>query len=376
MKNGFLSVSKIISAVLCISILMSSMVFAAENKDTTLDIQSLDYQTAVDMAIKNASSLKKIADQIDVTLDNKEDLFDGGVRPGDSTQLVVVSAQRLAYLSNIYSLDASYRISKITEDVTKIGIQAAVKNSFTTILLNQSKLDLLQKNYNLQKQLLAQANVKNQVGVMSNKDLEDLNRQTQQMAEQIKQLQMNIDNAYIALNDLIGTNPEDRYEIVNEVEYTPLEMTMSLEMYINRKLSTDQSLQMQQIGVENAEFAAKTISLGTTGSQYRTTELEATNAARDYKNAKEDKEKSIREAYIQLQQLESVRKNLQTDLEKAKSDLEKAEVNFKVGNITKFTLDQATLALESIENSFLENTLNHDLLMFTFDNTCVLGSIS
>lgn len=64
MKNGFLSVSKIISAVLCISILMSSMVFAAENKDTTLDIQSLDYQTAVDMAIKNASSLKKIADQI------------------------------------------------------------------------------------------------------------------------------------------------------------------------------------------------------------------------------------------------------------------------------------------------------------------------
>ena len=376
MKNGFLSVSKIISAVLCISILMSSMVFAAENKDTTLDIQSLDYQTAVDMAIKNASSLKKIADQIDVTLDNKEDLCDGGVRPGDSTQLVVVSAQRLAYLSNIYSLDASYRISKITEDVTKIGIQAAVKNSFTTILLNQSKLDLLQKNYNLQKQLLAQANVKNQVGVMSNKDLEDLNRQTQQMAEQIKQLQMNIDNAYIALNDLIGTNPEDRYEIINEVEYTPLEMTMSLEMYINRKLSTDQSLQMQQIGVENAEFAAKTISLGTTGSQYRTTELEATNAARDYKNAKEDKEKSIREAYIQLQQLESVRKNLQTDLEKAKSDLEKAEVNFKVGNITKLTLDQATLALESIENSFLENTLNHDLLMFTFDNTCVLGSIS
>ncbi len=376
MKNGFLSVSKIISAVLCISILMSSMVFAAENKDTTLDIQSLDYQTAVDMAIKNASSLKKIADQIDVTLDNKEDLFDGGVRPGDSTQLVVVSAQRLAYLSNIYSLDASYRISKITEDVTKIGIQAAVKNSFTTILLNQSKLDLLQKNYNLQKQLLAQANVKNQVGVMSNKDLEDLNRQTQQMAEQIKQLQMNIDNAYIALNDLIGLEAEDRYEIINEVEYTPLEMTMSLEMYINRKLSTDQSLQMQQIGVENAEFAAKTISLGTTGSQYRTTELEATNAARDYKNAKEDKEKSIREAYIQLQQLESVRKNLQTDLEKAKSDLEKAEVNFKVGNITKLTLDQATLALESIENSFLENTLNHDLLMFTFDNTCVLGSIS
>lgn len=76
MKKGFLSVSKIISTVLCVSVLMSSMVFAAEKKDTTLDIQSLDYQTAVDMAVKNDSSLKKIADQIDVTLDNKEDLFD------------------------------------------------------------------------------------------------------------------------------------------------------------------------------------------------------------------------------------------------------------------------------------------------------------
>ena len=53
MKKGFLSVSKIISTVLCVSVLMSSMVFAAEKKDTTLDIQSLDYQTAVDMAVKN-----------------------------------------------------------------------------------------------------------------------------------------------------------------------------------------------------------------------------------------------------------------------------------------------------------------------------------
>ena len=232
----------------------------------------------------------------------------------------MLSAQRLAYLSGIHSLDASYRISEITEDVTKIGIRAAVKNSFSTITLNQSKLELLKKNYDLQRQLLAQATLKNQVGMMSKKDLEDLNRQTQQMAEQIRQLQMSIDNAYIALKDLIGVAPEDRYEIINDVEYTPLEMNMSIDMYVSRKLSTDQSLQMQQIAVENAEFSAKTISLGTTGSEHRTSELEATNTARDYKNAKESKEKSIREAYIQLQQLESMRKNLETDLEKAKED--------------------------------------------------------
>lgn len=376
MKKCFLSVTKIIATVLCVSVLMGNMVFAAEKKDKTLDIKTLDYETAVDMAIKNDSSLKKIADQIDVTLQNREDMFMGDVRPGSSSQLVVLSAQRLAYLSGIHSLDASYRISEITEDVTKIGIRAAVKNSFSTITLNQSKLELLKKNYDLQRQLLAQATLKNQVGMMSKKDLEDLNRQTQQMAEQIRQLQMSIDNAYIALNDLIGVAPEDRYEIINDVEYTPLEMNMSIDMYVSRKLSTDQSLQMQQIAVENAEFSAKTISLGTTGSEHRTSELEATNTARDYKNAKESKEKSIREAYIQLQQLESMRKNLETDLEKAKSDLEKVTVNYSVGNVTEITLKQASLAVDSIENSLLENTLNHDLLMFTFDNTCVLGSAS
>lgn len=352
------------------------MWFLVQKKDKILDIKTLDYETAVDMAIKSDSSLKKIADQIDVTLKNREDMFMGDVRPGSSSQLVVLSAQRLAYLSGIHSLDASYRISEITEDVTKIGIRAAVKNSFSTITLNQSKLELLKKNYDLQRQLLAQATLKNQVGMMSKKDLQDLDRQTQQMAEQIRQLQMSIDNAYIALNDLIGVAPEDRYEIINDVEYTPLEMNMSIDMYVSRKLSTDQSLQMQQIAVENAEFSAKTISLGTTGSEHRTSELEATNTARDYKNAKESKEKSIREAYIQLQQLESMRKNLLTDLEKAKSDLEKVTVNYNVGNVTEITLKQAGLAVDSIENSLLENTLNHDLLMFTFDNTCVLGSAS
>ena len=355
---------------------MGNVVFGAEKKDKILDIKTLDYETAVDMAIKSDSSLKKIADQIDVTLKNREDMFMGDVRPGSSSQLVVLSAQRLAYLSGIHSLDASYRISEITEDVTKIGIRAAVKNSFSTITLNQSKLELLKKNYDLQRQLLAQATLKNQVGMMSKKDLQDLDRETQQMAEQIRQLQMSIDNAYIALNDLIGVAPEDRYEIINDVEYTPLEMNMSIDMYVSRKLSTDQSLQMQQIAVENAEFSAKTISLGTTGSEHRTSELEATNTARDYKNAKESKEKSIREAYIQLQQLESMRKNLLTDLEKAKSDLEKVTVNYNVGNVTEITLKQAGLAVDSIENSLLENTLNHDLLMFTFDNTCVLGSAS
>ncbi|HIT88089.1 MAG TPA: TolC family protein [Candidatus Coprocola pullicola] len=368
-------ISKIISGVLCMS-LFSTAALAAESKDKVLDIQSLDYDTAVEMAIKKDSSLKQIADQIDVTLKNRDAIFDGGVRPGDSTELVVVSAQRLAYLSSIHSLDASYRTSKIREEVTKIGIEAAVKNSFSAIELNQNKLDLLQKNYKIQKQLLAQGTLKNDVGMMSDKDLQDLSRETQQMAEQIKQLEMNIDNAYIALNNLLGLPAEDRYEIVNNVEYAPLEMNMSIDTYVSRKLSTDQSLQMQQIAVENAEFSSKTISDSSTGSEYRTAELEAANTARDYKTAKEDKEKSIREAYIQIQQLESARKNLETDLAKAKSDHEKAQVNYQVGNITQLDLEQAELALDNVENSLLENTLNHDLLLFTFDNTCVLGSVS
>ena len=368
-------ISKIISGVLCMS-LFSTAALAAESKDKVLDIQSLDYDTAVEMAIKKDSSLKQIADQIDVTLKNRDAIFDGGVRPGDSTELVVVSAQRLAYLSSIHSLDASYRTSKIREEVTKIGIEAAVKNSFSAIELNQNKLDLLQKNYKIQKQLLAQGTLKNDVGMMSDKDLQDISRETQQMAEQIKQLEMNIDNAYIALNNLLGLPAEDRYEIVNNVEYAPLEMNMSIDTYVSRKLSTDQSLQMQQIAVENAEFSSKTISDSSTGSEYRTAELEAANTARDYKTAKEGKEKSIREAYIQIQQLESARKNLETDLAKAKSDYEKAQVNYQVGNITQLALEQAELALDNVENSLLENTLNHDLLLFTFDNTCVLGSVS
>ncbi len=368
-KRGL--ISKIISVALCMS-LFSTMAFAAEEKE--LDIQSLDYETAVEMAIKNDSSLKKIADSIDVTLANRDAIFDGGVRPGSSTQLVVVSAQRLAYLSSIHSLDANYRISKINEEVTKIGIEAAVKNSFSAIELNKSKLELLQKNYAVQKQLLTQGTLKNDVGLMSDKDLEDLKRQTEQMAEQIKQLEMNIDNAYIALNDLIGLGAEDRYEIVNNVEYAPLEMNMSIDTYVSRKLSTDQSLQMQQISVENAEFSSKTVSDSSTGTEHRTAELEAANTARDYKTAKEEKEKSIREAYIQIQQMESARKNLETDLAKAESDYEKAQVNYQVGNITQLALDQAELALDNVQNSLLENTLNHDLLLFTFDNTCVLGS--
>ena len=70
-------ISKIISGVLCMS-LFSTAALAAESKDKVLDIQSLDYDTAVEMAIKKDSSLKQIADQIDVTLKNRDAIFDGG----------------------------------------------------------------------------------------------------------------------------------------------------------------------------------------------------------------------------------------------------------------------------------------------------------
>lgn len=369
MNTVWMTGKKIMAGAICCSLLTTVNVMAEEKESKTIN-----YEQAYELAIKNNSNLKSLISNMENTQENREDTFDGTVRFGTDDTFIIMDASRTMYLSAINSMDNSLKSSKLQQEITKVGVGASVKSYFAQIQGTEQNLNTAKQNFKIQRQLLIQANLKEDLGLISKNDLEEVKRQTTEMEQQIKHLELTLDNVYLALNHLLGFDAEDRYLIDNAVEFQPLNMDMSIDSYVTRSLSTDQSLKVQKLALDSAKFTMNTVVDSSTPADYREREHNYEDSERNYKDAKLAKEQSIRATYNDLKDLEVDHLNLEQKLEKAEENLATAKVNFEVGNITQVELDQAILGVESAKTELLKNTLSYDAKKYAFENTCILSN--
>ena len=74
---------------------------------------------------------------------------------------------------------------------------------------------------------------------------------------------------------------------------------------------------------------------------------------------------AIRNAYLQLQQMETQITSAQTSLTKAQADYRAAQINLRAGNVTKTAVEQAEMGVVSAQNSLNQLIYNYDMLVFT-----------
>ena len=364
------SVSKsLLASVLCIG-LFSSNVLAANTE--LKERPPLTYEKAYEMALKSNSDLDSLVAKMQNIQDNRKDMFDGTVR-GDKSQFVVMDSARLGYLNALQNYDNGMKSTRLQQEITKVGVGASVKSYFAQIQTLQKGLVLSQQSYQIQRKLLVQAQLKEKLGIISKNDLDSVKRATEKAEQDLKKMQLSLDNAYIDLNKLIGIQAEERYDIDYSVEFEPLKMNASIDMYVNGSLAKDAALEIQRLAIDSAEFSKNVISDSTTVADYRNAEYNFDNSERAYRDAKLDKEQKIRSTYNKLLELEAERLNLEKALENAKQNLTTVEVNLKVGNATEIQLEQAMLAVEAAEMDLLSNTLTHDITKYSFENTCILS---
>lgn len=374
MKSFCMVGRRALASILCIS-LLSVNAFAAD-KEEDKPLRKITYDEAVQMVLDNNTSLTDLAEKIEYIQDNKDYItqdMGGGNMPDYEGSQTVVESTRLANLSRINSYDVGIESAKLSKELTEIGAGATVKQYFRTIQINEINLETLEESLAIQRQLLSQGRTKQNLGLMSDKDFEQLQRDTKDMEQNLKMLELKIENDYLQLNDLLGLQPEERYLIDNPIEYAPLKMTTTLDTHVSRQMSMDQGLKMQELAVKDAKFTMNVFSVSSEPSDYRTNEYNYENAERTYKEARRQKELDIRAAYTNIQQLEETRATLVSALDKAKATYETAKVNYEVGNITKLALDQAALAISAAETDLRENELNHDMLLYTFSHSSLLG---
>ena len=383
MKRSIKNFRAILSCVL-VSALMTANVFAGEKVESTENIENdngvrvITYEEAIELATKENSSLKQISDTLDYINDTKSLMFAGSNYPmlPDDGSNYLVTAARFQQLSAVNSLNTQQKNLRLTQELTDLSIEAGVKGEMTTISVLEQNYELAKESLELAKEQLSQTSTMYRLGMVSWNDYEKAMKEVANQEQQIKQLEMSMEQEYNSFAKLLGIDENEEFKIEYNVEYEPVEKITDMDAFVNTKIKTDLALQMEKQNVDSASFGLNLFIDTGNGTDYDKQKLDVKTAERNYADSVKAKENSIKNAYIGLQNTESERKVLENKLAQAKADYETAKVNYQVGNITKLQLDSAELAITQAEIALEQNTLTHDVNKFMLDNTCLLSGAS
>lgn len=374
--------------------LCSTQVFAAEalsaeqqgvqvapvvekTEEEVAPLPTLTYEEALAKAKKHSPDLRDIQDTADFLQETKEDLWDSGYFniPTYDYQKWVNDGW-WAVTSAAFQTDLGMQQNSIGRKLTELALEVTVKSYFTTILSDLDNLELVQTNANMQKKLYQQGQTKYRLGLLSKYNLDQLEIAANQAQDTVKQLEAKLEQEYIKLNNLMGEKSDQRFTFVYDVSYEPYKMNQTMDQYINDKTNNDLTIQLAELKLESAKFGKNYLKESTNSSEQNQNDLTYDQAKRALKTAKEDKALAIRNAYLQIQQLETAYTSAQADLTKAQADYRAVQVNYQAGNVTKTAVEQAQMGVLKAEIALRQNAYNHDMLVFTFENPSLLGSSS
>ena len=392
MKKYFVK-GRTVAATAVAALLVSTTAFAAEKPQESIpateiltieEAQALQaqkekvltYEEAVELATKNSSDLRSVAETADYLQDLKEDIWDitGSFSVPTVSYQQWVDDDIYAIYSSIQNISSSMTKNRYSEELTKISLEATVKNYYTSIFSDQSSLELAKKDMAVKKTLWEQGQLKNQLGLLSDYDLQELRSDYEQAQYNVTKLEMALEQEYLSFYNFIGQDREKDYTLVYDVEYAPYELPQPMTQYINSKMNTDYTIKLQEQALEDAEFNKNYMSMSSTNATSANNKHSYEEAKRSLKTAKDSKELAIQNAYNSILSLESQYDSALTTLEQAKAAQRAAEVNYKAGNTTSITLDQAALAVEQAQNAVTQLEYAHDMQIYQFENTELLSS--
>lgn len=392
MKKYFAK-GKTVAATAMAALLVSTTAFAAEKPQESIpateiltieEAQALEaqkekeltFEEAVELATKNSSDLRSVAETADYLQDLKEDIWDitGSFSVPTVSYQQWVDDDIYAIYSSIQNISSSMTKNRYSEELTKISLEATVKNYYTSIFSDQSSLELAKKDMAVKKTLWEQGQRKNQLGLLSDYDLNTLRSDYEQAQYNVTKLEMALEQEYLSFYNFIGEDREKDYTLVYDVEYAPYELPQPMTQYINNKMNTDYTIKLQEQAVKDAEFNKNYMSMSSSNATSANNKHSYEEAKRSLKTTKDSKELAIQNAYNSILSLESQYDSAVTTLEQAKAAQRAAEVNYKAGNTTAITLDQAALAVEQAQNAVTQLEYAHDMQIYQFENTELLSS--
>lgn len=377
--------NKFICTTLAFTMLLSSVSFAEgqtlSNKrdysfgsdvqavqDEKYPVQDLTVDQAVSKAIANSNTIKTLQESKETSEDSQDDLTFAFENTEDY-------ASNLSLTIQMKKLRVALQQYDENTEVAKQKIDYSVRSIFYGIKEAQNGIELYNESMKVQADQLKIAEVSLKLGQMSQSEY-DAKVKDYKLAESNKEtLQTSIDNAYASLNELMGTNANQTYNIIfDDVAYDLMPENVSVEGKINYALAVNQTVKSKKDSADVAKYALDRYnSQYDSTSNYKESLYSYTQASRALQDAKNSLTTSVKSNINSIKDLEQTYKDNETKLENMRSTLKVYETQLSLGQTTQIVVDAYKLSIKEIENSQQTNIYNHDLLMRQFNNPNLLG---
>ncbi|MEJ3718755.1 stalk domain-containing protein [Paenibacillus polymyxa] len=349
---------------------LSSKSFAAPVTKVTYDTyynDSLTYKDAVKLAIADSTSIKTVETSIDQAGKiMKEASKNIDFVPAEAG----VEAQDKAF-KGYAQTNLNYEAAKKNLEMTKEGIEYNVKDLYNKLLQKQNAVKLAALNIEDAERKLKVAQIKRDNQMSSDYEVTQATNLVTQNQAALDKAKKDLDSAFLALNQLIGYKPEQRYELKDKPVYS--EFKSNVETTVSQVLTSSTAIWLSEQKVDLAELSLKLYNFSTPGNTpYEAEQLNVEKAQLATEGTKRQLEELVRNAYNTIKGLESQYSQIQAGLVSARSAADMAKKQFDVGLATELQVYEANLKVTTAEQQAEDIVTSIDTLKMAYEKPWVL----
>lgn len=322
--------------------------------------RTLSLQEAINMALNNDETLKMAEKEIDRTKALRDEA-------GTQVSFIPIAGSGNAFAEaayyNLLKADFDWQKSKkeysIAHDAVAMNTSAKYWNAVVAL-----------DNLKLQEQVRQQAliNLRNarvsyQAGIISKSDLTIAQSKYNQVENSLIETQKSVDDAFTALNQIIGLNIGERPILTDKLTYDPLQV-ISLDYAIEKAIESSPKVWEAQQNITLAERGAYLQVLQSGGQYvpYEARKISVEQANLNAENIKNLTSQRVRDLYFQIKSLEEKYTTAQESLRQAQENLRVTKMKYDNGLVIKSTVLEAEVNLSQAEIAIEGIIMQHVLL--------------
>ncbi len=340
---------------------------------TSYSTLSEKYDLTIDQAVTDAIAysrdLKTLAEDMDLTEDNEKVVRNSWAAQNDgetvsdyeTTHSYAVQLRQLANTLSNYSAN---------EEIAKQKIEYNIRSLFYSIKTAEDSLDLYDAEIDIQARQLKIYETMLELGQLSQVEYNDYKETYDTLVSDRKAVESQISSTYRSLNQIMGKNINQQYNIIlDDITFTEMG-DVSLEYEINKALATNQSVKEAQQTVDLNKYSLDSFIDSSTVSSDRTeTENSYAQSTRNLEDTKTSLRASMTELYENIIEAERTYKDNAASLANMEEQLKVKETQYELGQITELELDAYKLSIETLRYNMESAVYDHDIMVREFQNS-------
>lgn len=331
-----------------------------ETEKQTTVTWDYNYDQLLEKALKSSKNLKKMEMLVEKAEELKDDAVDkfkktnsipkGMINQAPAEDKIEFWDNKNLVYRNLRGQQVALEKAEKDVEVMKEEIAYNVRTAYDELLKAYKDQKLAEQALELKRDLMNHTKLRYNQKMVSEIENNKAKRDYEEAKKNYEMSVKALDSAYEKLNYLVGLNPEERYTVNDQIEFTQIpEVDLNLDSHIPTMIhkspqiwALEQKAELGQLGLDLFVFNVD--------GDYEATKIDVATTKIDLANLKEAYEENLRKLHTALQVLQKQYESTMIAYEKAQDDLKVAKLNVAVGNGIPVEVKGAKLKVEELKN--------------------------